>query len=387
MQLTAEHIALQDTVKQFIAGQITPNIAAWEKAGIFPAHELFREMGKMGFLGVNKPVQYGGQGLDHSYEIAYCEAIGGIGTQGVSMGIAVQTDMATPALARFGSEQLCQEFLVPAIAGEQVVSIGVSEAGAGSDVASVKTRARKDGDDYLISGSKMWITNGTQADWVCLLVNTSDDPPHRNKSLICVPLMQGGRRVPGVSVQRIEKIGMWSSDTAQIFFDEVRVPQRYRIGEEGQGFGYQMMQFQEERLSAAARRITALTNVIDETIDYTRSRIAFGRPVLDNQVVHFRLAELKTEIECLRSLVYRATDVHMAGEDMTELASMAKLTVGRPCREVTDSCLQYWGGMGFTLDNSVSRAFRDLRLISIGGGADEVMLQIICKRMGILPRR
>ena len=303
------------------------------------------------------------------------------------MGIAVQTDMATPALARFGSEQLCQEFLVPAIAGEQVVSIGVSEAGAGSDVASVKTRARKDGDDYLISGSKMWITNGTQADWVCLLVNTSDDPPHRNKSLICVPLMQGGRRVPGVSVQRIEKIGMWSSDTAQIFFDEVRVPQRYRIGEEGLGFGYQMMQFQEERLSAAARRITALTNVIDETIDYTRSRIAFGRPVLDNQVVHFRLAELKTEIECLRSLVYRATDVHMAGEDMTELASMAKLKVGRLCREVTDSCLQYWGGMGFTLDNSVSRAFRDLRLISIGGGADEVMLQIICKRMGILPRR
>ena len=356
MQLTAEHIALQDTVKQFIARQITPNIAAWEKAGIFPAHELFREMGKMG-------------------------------TQGVSMGIAVQTDMATPALARFGSEQLCQEFLVPAIAGEQVVSIGVSEAGAGSDVASVKTRARKDGDDYLISGSKMWITNGTQADWVCLLVNTSDDPPHRNKSLICVPLMQGGRRVPGVSVQRIEKIGMWSSDTAQIFFDEVRVPQRYRIGEEGLGFGYQMMQFQEERLSAAARRITALTNVIDETIDYTRSRIAFGRPVLDNQVVHFRLAELKTEIECLRLLVYRATDVHMGGEDMTALASMAKLKVGRLCREVTDSCLQYWGGMGFTLDNSVSRAFRDLRLISIGGGADEVMLQIICKRMGILPRR
>ena len=186
MQLTAEHIALQDTVKQFIARQITPNIAAWEKAGIFPAHELFREMGKMGFLGVNKPVQYGGQGLDHSYEIAYCEAIGGIGTQGVSMGIAVQTDMATPALARFGSEQLCQEFLVPAIAGEQVVSIGVSEAGAGSDVASVKTRARKDGDDYLISGSKMWITNGTQADWVCLLVNTSDDPPHRNKSLMMI---------------------------------------------------------------------------------------------------------------------------------------------------------------------------------------------------------
>ncbi len=387
MQYTSEHIALQDSVKRFIAGEITPHIAEWEKAGIFPAHELFGKMGKLGFLGVNKPVEYGGLGLDHSYEMAYCEAIGGIGAQGVSMAIAVQTDMATPALARFGSSELRQQFLVPAIAGENVVSIGVSESGAGSDVASVKTSARKDGDDYVISGSKMWITNGMQADWVCLLVNTSEGAPHKNKSLVCVPLKENGKRARGVSVQKIEKIGMWSSDTAQIFFDEVRVPQRYCIGEEGMGFTYQMMQFQEERLSAAARRITALTNCIEETIEYTRTRIAFGRPILDNQVVHFRMAELKTEIEALRSLVYRAADVHMAGGDMTELASMAKLKVGRLCREVTDSCLQDWGGMGFTLENSVSRAFRDLRLISIGGGADEIMLQIICKHMGILPKR
>jgi citronellyl-CoA dehydrogenase len=387
MQYTSEHVALQDSVKRFIAGEITPHIAEWEKAGIFPAHELFGKMGKLGFLGVNKPVEYGGLGLDHSYEMAYCEAIGGIGAQGVSMAIAVQTDMATPALARFGSSELRQQFLVPAIAGENVVSIGVSESGAGSDVASVKTSARKDGGDYVISGSKMWITNGMQADWVCLLVNTSDGAPHKNKSLVCVPLKENGKRARGVSVQKIEKIGMWSSDTAQIFFDEVRVPQRYCIGEEGMGFTYQMMQFQEERLSAAARRITALTNCIEETIEYTRTRIAFGRPILDNQVVHFRMAELKTEIEALRSLVYRAADVHMAGGDMTELASMAKLKVGRLCREVTDSCLQYWGGMGFTLENSVSRAFRDLRLISIGGGADEIMLQIICKHMGILPKR
>ena len=387
MRFTAEHRALQDSVRKFIASEIDPHVAEWEKAGIFPAHELFRKMGALGFLGVNKPAEFGGLGLDYSFEIAYCEAIGGIGAQGVSMALAVQTDMATPALARFGSDALRREFLAPSVAGEYVAAIGVSEAGAGSDVASVKTRARVDGDDYVISGSKMWITNGTQADWVCLLANTSDGPAHRNKSLICVPLKRDGRRTPGVSVQKIEKIGMWSSDTAQIFFDEVRVPRRYRIGEEGKGFTYQMMQFQEERLSAAARRITALSNVIDQTIDYTRNRIAFGKPILDNQVVHFRMAELKTELELLRSLVYRAADVHMAGEDMTELASMAKLKVGRLCREVTDSCLQYWGGMGFTLDNPVSRAFRDLRLISIGGGADEVMLQIICKHMGILPAR
>ena len=387
MLYTGEHIALQDSVRQFIDKEINPHVDEWERAGIFPAHELFGKMGKLGYLGVHKSVQYGGLGLDYSYEIAFCEAIGHIAAQGVSMALAVQTDMATPALAQFGSDYLKTNFLAPAISGENVVSIGVSEAGAGSDVASIKTYARKDGDDYVINGSKMWITNGTQADWVCLLVNTSNDAPHRNKSLICVPLKHNGKRAQGVTVQKIEKIGMWSSDTAQIFFDEVRVPQRNLIGEEGKGFIYQMMQFQEERLSAAARRVSALNVCIDETIEYTRNRVAFGRPILDNQVVHFRMAELRTEVELLRSLVYRAADTYMAGEDMTQLASMAKLKVGRLCREVTDACLQYWGGMGFTLDNSVSRAFRDLRLISIGGGADEVMLQIICKNMGILPKR
>ena len=387
MHYTSEHIALQDSVRQFIDKEVNPHVDEWERAGIFPAHEVFGKMGKLGYLGIHKPVEYGGLGLDYSFEIAFCEAIGHIAAQGVSMALAVQTDMATPALTQFGSDYLKRNFLAPAISGENVVSVGVSEAGAGSDVASIKTHARTDGDDYVINGSKMWITNGTQADWVCLLVNTSSDTPHRSKSLLCVPLKENGKRAKGVTVQKIDKIGMWSSDTAQIFFDEVRVPQRNLIGEEGKGFIYQMMQFQEERLSAAARRVTALDMCINETIAYTRDRVAFGRPILDNQVVHFRLAELKTEVELLRSLVYRAADTHMAGEDMTQLASMAKLKVGRLCREVTDACLQYWGGMGFTLDNPVSRAYRDLRLISIGGGADEVMLQIICKNMGILPKR
>lgn len=387
MQYTSEHIALQDNVRHFVEKEINPYVNEWEKAGIFPAHEVFGKMGKLGYLGVHKPVEYGGLGLDYSYEIAFCEAIGHIAAQGVCMAMAVQTDMATPALTHFGSDYLKRNYLAPAISGEHVVSIGVSEAGAGSDVASIKTSARKDGDDYVINGSKMWITNGTQADWVCLLVNTSNEPAHRNKSLICVPLKENGKRVKGVSVQKIEKIGMWSSDTAQIFFDDVRVPQRNLIGEEGKGFTYQMKQFQEERLSAAARRITVLDMCINQTIEYTRNRVAFGKPILDNQVVHYKLAELKTEVELLRSLVYRAADIYIAGEDMTQLASMAKLKVGRLCREITDACLQYWGGMGFTLDNPVSRAFRDLRLISIGGGADEVMLQIICKNMGILPKR
>ncbi|CAB3737518.1 Acyl-CoA dehydrogenase, short-chain specific [Achromobacter denitrificans] len=385
---THEHIALQDGVRQLIEKEINPYLDQWEDAEIFPAHDVFKKLGKAGYLGVNKPVEFGGMGLDYSYEIAFCEAIGSVRAGGVGMAIAVQTDMATPALARFGNDSVREQFLRPSIAGDYVACLGVSETGAGSDVASLKTTARKDGDDYVISGSKMWITNATQADWMCLLANTSDGKPHRNKSLICVPLKQdNGQPVPGVTMSRIKKVGMWSSDTAQVFFDEVRVPQRYRIGEEGMGFTYQMRQFQEERLSGATRRVTALSDVINDTIDYTRQRQVFGKPLLDNQAVHFRLAELKTEVEMLRSLVYRAAGVHMEGGDMTELASMAKLKAGRLCREVTDSCLQYWGGMGFTLENAVSRAWRDLRLISIGGGADEVMLTIICKHMGILPAR
>lgn len=385
---THEHIALQDSVRQLIAREINPYLDEWEEAEIFPAHEVFKKLGSAGLLGVNKPVEFGGMGLDYSYEIAFCEAIGGVRAGGVGMAIAVQTDMATPALTRFGNDEVRELFLKPSIAGDYVACLGVSEAGAGSDVASLKTTARKDGADYVINGSKMWITNATQADWMCLLANTSDGQAHRNKSLICVPLRQeNGSLTPGISMRKLKKVGMWSSDTAQVFFDDVRVPQRYRIGEEGMGFTYQMKQFQEERLSGATRRVTALSDVILDTIEYTRQRMAFGKPILDNQAVHFRLAELKTEVEMLRSMVYRAAGVHMAGGDMTELASMAKLKAGRLCREVTDSCLQYWGGMGYTWENSVSRAWRDLRLISIGGGADEVMLTIICKHMGILPTR
>jgi len=297
------------------------------------------------------------------------------------MAIGVQTDMATPALARFGSDDVKRDFLAPSISGDYVACLGVSEVGAGSDVASIKTSARKDGGDYVINGGKMWTTNGAQADWMCLLANTSEGAPHRNKSLICLPM-----KTKGVEVARkLDKLGMRSSDTAQIFFDNVRVPQRFLIGEEGKGFTYQMMQFQEERLWAAAANLKAMERMIAQTIEYTRHRKAFGKSILDNQVVHFRLAELATEIELLRALVYRACELYLAGTDVTRLASMAKLKAGRLQREAADACLQYWGGMGYMNESPISRAFRDGRLGSIGGGADEVMLSIICKLMGTLP--
>jgi len=229
----------------------------------------------------------------------------------------------------------------------------------------------------------MWITNATQADFLCLLANTGEGAPHRNKSLIIVPT-----DIPGISFSEpLDKLGMRSSDTAQIFLDKVRVPRSNLVGEEGMGFVYQMQQFQEERLHGAAAILKGLESCIRETIEYTRTRKAFQRPILANQVVHFRLAELQTEIESLRALVYQAVEEYVGGQDVTMKASMAKLKAGRLGREVTDACLQYWGGMGYMWDNPVSRAYRDSRLASIGGGADEIMLGIICKYMGTLPAR
>ncbi|KAJ6666653.1 hypothetical protein lerEdw1_020377 [Lerista edwardsae] len=322
-------------------------------------------------------------GLDFSYSIAVAEELGNIHCGGIPMAIGVQSDMATPALARFGSDELKKQFLAPTIAGDVVACLGVSEIGAGSDVASIQTKAVRKGDDYVINGGKMWITSGCQADWMCLLANTSEGPPHTNKSLMCLPM-----KLPGIHIaKKIDKLGMRSSDTAQIFFEDVRIPSKYLIGEEGMGFTYQMLQFQEERMCGVALSLDMFDNLIQETIDYTRQRKAFNQPILHNQVVHFRLAELETEVELLRSLLYRAVVLYLGGNDVTKFASMAKLKAGRLARELCDSCLQFWGGMGFTNEVLVSRFYRDSRLMSIGAGADEVMLSIICKYMDTLPKR
>jgi citronellyl-CoA dehydrogenase len=382
MKFTPEHRALSDTVSRFVREQINPFVPEWERAEEFPSHALFKKLGDLGLLGLKYPEEFGGSGLDFSYSMVMAEALGDCACGGVPMAIGVHTDMCTPALARFGSDELRREYLTPSIAGDMVGCVAVSEPGGGSDVAALKTTARKEGSDYVINGSKMWITNGLKADWCCLLANTSDTGgPHKNKSLIIVPM-----DAPGITKQKITKIGMNSSDTAQLFFDNVRVPQRNLIGQEGMGFMFQMLQFQEERLWGAASSLRGLDRLIDLTIDYTRQRQAFGKSILDNQVVHFRLAELRTDVAALRALTYQAVEQYVSGKDVTKLASMAKLKCGRLSREVADSCLQYWGGMGYTLDNPISQAYRDSRLVSIGAGADEVMLGIICKLEGTLPR-
>ncbi|CAN5773636.1 citronellyl-CoA dehydrogenase [soil metagenome] len=383
MRFTDEHRALAKTVKDFMEKEINPHVDEWERSGAFPAHEVFKKAAKLGLLGINKPEQWGGMGLDYSYQMVATEETGWCSCGAIPMALGVQTDMATPALTRWGSDELKKEFLAPAIAGEMVTSIAVSEAGGGSDVAALKTYAKKDGDDYLITGSKMWITNAAQADWLCLLVNTSDGPVHANKTMVIVPT-----KLKGIEIgPKIDKLGMRASDTCPVFFDKVRVPQRNRVGMEGQGFMMQMVQFQEERLCAAIGATRGMDRVIDQTIGYCRERETFGQPLINNQVIHFRMAELKTEVEALRSLVYCAVEDYLGGSDVTLRASMAKLKAGRLVREVTDSCLQYWGGMGFTWDNPVARAYRDTRVLSIGGGADEIMLGIICKLLNILPSK
>ena len=386
MQFTHDHEQIRDTLKRYIDEHINPHVDEWEEAGIFPAHQVFKGLGDLGLLGLTKPEAYGGAGLDYSYGMVMAETLGHINCGGVPMAIGVQTDMCTPALARFGSDELRKEFLMPAIAGDMVGCIGVSEPGAGSDVAGIKSMARKDGDDYVISGQKMWITNSLQADWMCMLVNTSDGPAHKNKSLVMVPMRDGpnGKLTKGIEIaQKIRKIGMNSSDTGLIYLDDVRVPQRNLIGQEGAGFVYQMQQFQEERLWAAASSLVTLTECVRKTIEWAQQRKMFGATLIDQQWVQFKLAELQTEIEALRALTWRAGELYVGGQDVLQLASMAKLKAGRLTREVADTCLQFWGGMGFTWENRVSRLYRDGRLGSIGGGADEVMLGIIAKTMGM----
>ena len=386
MQFTHDHEQIRGTLKRYIDEHINPHVDEWEEAGIFPAHQVFKGLGDLGLLGLTKPEAYGGAGLDYSYGMVMAETLGHINCGGVPMAIGVQTDMCTPALARFGSDELRKEFLMPAIAGDMVGCIGVSEPGAGSDVAGIKSVARKDGDDYVISGQKMWITNSIQADWMCMLVNTSDGPAHKNKSLVMVPMRDGpnGKLTKGIEIaQKIRKIGMNSSDTGLIYFDDVRVPQRNLIGQEGAGFVYQMQQFQEERLWAADSSLVTLTECVRQTIEWAQQRKMFGATLIDQQWVQFKLAELQTEIEALRALTWRAGELYVGGQDVLQLASMAKLKAGRLTREVADTCLQFWGGMGFTWENRVSRLYRDGRLGSIGGGADEVMLGIIAKTMGM----
>lgn len=378
MLFDEDHERFRAVVRKVLEREVAPHVEEWEASGSFPAHELFPVLGAAGLLGLEYDPRYGGQGADHSYTVVLGEELGRIDCGGVPMAIAVQTDMATPALHRFGSEELKQRYLAPALRGEMVAAIAVTEPDAGSDVAALRTRAVRDGDEWVVTGTKLYITNGTQADWLCLLARTSDEGGYRGMSQIVFPTDTPGFRVS----RRLSKLGNRSSDTAELSFEEARVPVANTIGEVGRGFQQQMAQFQNERLIAAYMAVGAMERALERTAEYLRERKVFGRPLIDSPYVQFRLAELRAELETLRSHNYQCAEAVLRGEDVTHGASVAKLKAGRLARQVADTCLQFHGGIGYMEETWVSRYFRDSRLLSIGGGADEVMLAILARLYG-----
>ncbi len=380
MRFTEEHEQFRKSVRAVIESEINPYVDEWEAAGIFPAHELFPKLAKVGIFGLEYDPEFGGQGADHTYTVVLGEELGATtNCAGVPMAIAVQASMSTPALAKYGTDELKRTYLAPAMTGEMVTSVAVSEPDAGSDVAGIKTRAVRDGDHWVINGRKMWITSGTQADWICLLARTSDEGGYVGMSQIIVPT-----DTPGFSVGRaIKKMGNHSSDTGELVFEDVRVPVSNTIGEIGRGFQQQMSQFQDERLIAAYMVCGSMRKAIDRTIDYLRRRDAFGKPLLANQYIQYRLAELIAEIDIVTEYSYTAGERYAAGEDVSRMATIAKLKTGRLQREVADACVQFHGGMGYAEEMWPARYFRDGRLTSIGGGADEVMLRVIAMMEGM----
>ncbi len=335
-------------------------------------------MGKLGLLGLTYDPNWGGGGANTTYTMILGEELGRCGALGVAMAISVQTDMATPALHRFGSDDLKERYLRPALAGEMVASIAVSEPDAGSDVAGIRTSATRDGDEWVINGTKMWITSGTQADWLCLLVRTSDEGGYRGMSQIIVPTAS-----PGFSVSRkLDKLGMRGSDTAELSFDDCRVPVTNTIGTVGNGFQQQMNQFQDERMIAAYQMVGATELALERTIEYLRQRKAFGAPLLANQSIQYALAEIAAELDLNRHHNWATVAKANRGEDFTREATVAKLSAARLGRRMADLAVQYHGGMGYVEELWPARFFRDARLWSIGGGADEVMLRTLARMNG-----
>jgi citronellyl-CoA dehydrogenase len=371
------HEAFRASIKKFVDKEINPFMDEWEEKTV-PLHDLFKKMGDLGFLGIRYDTRYGGQGLDYWYETVLLEELGHIHGMGVPTAIAVQTNMATPAIAAYGSEYLKETYLKAAIAGDMVSAIAVTEPDAGSDVFAITTRAIKNGDSYIINGSKTFITNGTQADFLTLLARSGDDQGYHSFSLFIVPT-----NLPGFSVsKKLDKVGLRSSDTAELFFDNVKVPAENLIGFEGEGFIYQMQQFQHERFAVLPGTYVCVRDMIDMTVQYLRQRIVFGKPLITKQVLRHRLAGWLMKNECLKQLSYHIVRMKMKGLDVTCEISMGKLFAGQLISEVASGCLQMFGGMGFMNETLISRYFRDSRIMSIGAGADEIMCEIIARMEG-----
>lgn len=381
-----EHQIFRQQVRTFVETELAPKVDQWEEEKIFPS-SVFERAGELGILGAHYPEEVGGGGGDFWMSVVKSEELARCGSAGVTMGLLVQSDMATPVLNDLGSRDVKDEFLIPAIRGEKVAALGVSEPGAGSDVAGLRTTARKVGDDYVINGSKTYITNGTRADFVTLMVKTDSDAGHSGISIIVCPT-----NVPGFSVsKKLEKAGNWASDTAELFFEDVKVPKRYLVGQEGMGFVYLMQNFQSERLVGCVSGLEGSKLALDRSVQYGRERVAFGKPLIKREYWQQKFVDLYTKYEAAKALTYNACAAYnedkyvnegMLSMETTRIVSMAKAYVGDVTAEIMDQCLQFHGGMGYLEDLWVARAWRDARLFRIGGGATEVMRYAVAKIMG-----
>lgn len=374
---TEEHEAFRRTVRAYVEKELTPHALEWDRAGIFP-REIFKQCGELGFFGINYPAEWGGSGLDYWYVTVFAEELSRSLNGGVNTALLVQSQMATPVIASLGTEEQKREFLAPAIAGEKIAALAVSEPGAGSDVASLRTSARREGDEYVINGSKMWITNGTRADFLTLAVRTGGEG-HEGISLVTFPTDAKGFSVS----KKLDKVGQLASDTAILYFEDCRIPARYVLGEEGQGFYYIMMNFQGERLVAAVQSVAAMERMIEQALEYGTQREAFGRPLLKYQVWRHKLVEHMTAIEAARRLTYHAVDLFNRDEPAQREITMAKLFAGDLAQRVAYDVQQLFGGMGYIDETPIARAWRDIRLITIGGGTSEIMKEILVKLSGL----
>lgn len=382
-----EHQIFRQQVRAFAENELGPKVDQWEEEKIFPS-SVFKRAGELGILGAHYPEDVGGGGGDFWMSVVKSEELARCGSAGVTMGLLVQADMATPVINDLGSREVKDEFLVPAIRGDKVAALGVSEPGAGSDVAALRTTARLVGDEYVVNGSKTYITNGTRADFVTLMVKTDPNAGHGGISIIVCPT-----DVKGFSVsKKLEKAGNWASDTAELFFEDVRVPKRYLLGQEGMGFVYLMQNFQSERLVGCVSGLAGAKLALDRSVQYGRERVAFGKPLIKREYWQQKFVDLYTKYEAAKALTYNACAGYNEDKwvkqgavsmETTRLVSMAKAFVGDVTAEIMDQCVQFHGGMGYLEELWVARAWRDARLLRIGGGATEVMRYAVAKIMGL----
>ena len=374
---TDEHEQLRESIRAFATKELQPHSEEWEET-TFP-NSVFTRMGELGFLGLDKPEAYGGQGGDYYTSLVLAEEIVHAHSGGLAMGVAVHTDMAMPPILAFGTEAQKQQWVVPAIKGEKILCLGITEPDAGSDVAGIKTRAVRDGDEYVINGSKTYITNGHRADAIVLVTKTDPDAGHDGFTLFVVPM-----DLPGViREKKLVKLGMHSSDTALLAFQDVRVPADAVLGEVGKGFFHIMWELQGERLIGAAGSVAGAQHVFDRTLQYAQERTAFGRKIGNFQVIRHKFAEMATKIETARQMVYMTAWRFQNGEYPVREISMAKLYASRIAVEVADECIQIHGGAGYMKEYGIERVWRDMRLNRIGAGTDEVMLEVIGRSYGL----